>query len=65
MKRLFAALLLALTAAACKGKPDNAAVRYAESLKEDTVRARAAADKANAAIQDEADRLKEAESLPQ
>jgi ABC-type uncharacterized transport system auxiliary subunit len=65
MKRIVAALLLMSSLAACDKKADNSATRYAASLQEDTVKARAAAEKANAAIADEAARMKESSDLTQ
>ena len=53
MKFLIAAAL-ALAAAGCQKKEekvDNTATRYAESLKQDTVKAREAADKAKEALE--------------
>ena len=63
MKTLIALSLL-LAAAGCKKeeKVDNSATRYADSLAQSTVKAREAADKANAAIAAEAERMKEAQA---
>lgn len=63
MKTLIALSLL-FAAAGCKKqeRADNSATRYAESLQQDTVKAREAAEKANAAMAAEAERMKEAQA---
>jgi hypothetical protein len=57
------ALLFALALAGCdqNKKADNSATRYAESLKEDTFKAKDAAAKANAAIASQDQRMQEAQ----
>lgn len=67
MKTLILAALVSLAAAGCKKKTeepvDNAATRYGESLKQDGLKADAAADKANAAVAEQNARMKEAAEL--
>ena len=59
-KLLFLSVLL--FAAGCNKKADNSATRYGGALKDDTVKARAAAEKADAAVDDQNARMKEAET---
>jgi hypothetical protein len=64
MKRCM--MILALVLAGCQkkdGHADNAATRYGAALAESPQKAHVAVDKANAAVAEQNDRMKEAEGL--
>ena len=63
--RIAIAVVLSLFVVGCdtNKKPDNVTVRYAASLKQDTTKAREVAQKADAAVDQDNARLKEAEHL--
>jgi hypothetical protein len=67
MKKRQAVFFLLLTLAGCKpsGPANNSATRYGQGLSDDAQKARAAADKANAAVDAESKRMEEAAAAAQ